>query len=1096
MRDLAPSLIAVTTYIGLLFLLAVWVERRARRGRNAADNALVYSLAQAVYATTWTYYGSSGFAVSRGLLFLTVYLGPTLAMIFSGSVLRKLVRIKQSHGVTSIADFISARYGKSQAVGTLATIIVVVGLVPYLSLQLKTMIGTAAIMSHKAQPYPEVGRVIGPVLVLVMVVFTISFGIRRLSPTERHPGMMVALATECVVKLAAFLLVGAFVTFYLFDGFGDLLGRAQSLPTEPALAGRNLAPPLPTWLSHLLLSASAILFLPRQFHVAVVENSDERHIQTASWLLPLYLMAICIFALPIATAGIATGMSPREADNFVLALPFGAHQPWLSWVVFLGGFSAGTAMVMIETTTIATMVSNHLLLPLVDVTPRFAFLRRHIRPFRWAAAAAIISAAFVYERLVSWRYEIVVTGLVSFAAVFQFAPAILVGLYWKQASKIGALMGMAGGFLVWAYTLILPLLARGGFIDVSLLERGPFGITGLRPEALFGIGGFDPITHAVLWSLTANLGLYMVGSLLWPPTEEQVREADRMIHTLTPEAVRYSGVQRPALIDVGTKRRELERLLATTFAEAEVSGKAAAIFRAAGIETRRRMSILELAQLEAEVELTLARVIGAAAAHVTLKRHTLIDPAEALELSQAYASMLADLKVSPAELRRKVDYHRARASLMAKQASTFHALADAGRRLSSSLEYDTTARTVAAAPVPWLVPAALVCLVDRDGQRGSPPRLVFAHREADTQEKVDGLLALSSLTLDALPHVANTLASCQPEVALTDLPENWPPPLSGMVSGGSLTLPLVVRREALGTLTLFTDEGSPFRYPDDLAVSQELAYRCAVALDNAGMFERTQEAVRARDEFMAVASHELRTPLTPLKLQIQILDRLLMRGELATVPHERLLQSLRSCDAQLSRLSRLVDNLLDISRISSGRLRLSLEDADLSEIAAEVVTRYREELNAAGCPTALDLAPGVVGRWDRLRLEQVVTNLLTNAAKYAAGRPIEIRTISVNDRAQLVVRDHGPGIPKDDQRRIFRPFERGVSFRNLSGFGLGLYIVRQVVDAHGGRVLLDSAPGRGCTFTVELPMELRTRSAAGEARLQPAASPLAGPPPT
>ena len=1075
MRDLFPTIAAVTCYIGLLFVLAIWVERRVARGGNVANNAIVYTLAQAVYCTTWTYYGSVGYGVESGLLFLTVYLGPTLTLIFAGTVMRKLVRIKASHGITSIADFISARYGKSQLLGALVTLIIVLGLVPYLSLQIKQMILTVALMAGpgRSASYPEIGQVIGPIMVVLMVLFTIVFGIRRLRPTERHPGMMVALVAECVVKLVGFVAAGLFVVFYLFDGFGDIFSRLPALPTAFGPADGKPVPSVATWISHLILSAAAILVLPRQFHVAVVENSNEAHIRTAQWLLPLYLLAICLFVLPISIAGVASGLPASQADTFVLALPLASDQRWLSWLVFLGGFSAGTGMVMIETMTIATMISNHWLMPLVQSIHRLSFLRRFIKPVRWAAAAAVIGAAFAYERAFGWRYGIVRTGLISFAAALQFAPAILGGLYWKRSSKTGAMLGLSAGFLLWMYTLILPILAREGFIPMAIVENGPAGQSWLRPEGLLGVGLFDSLTHAALATILVNVGLYVLGSLIWPPTESELQVAERMVDVLKPPQAPYAGRRRPALIEAGAKRRSAEKLLETYFGAAAAHRFTEEALTAAEIRSDY-MSILQLAQFEAEVEKVLASSIGTAAAHVSMKRKGLIEADEAAELSHAYAEVLAELKVAPSELRRKVNYHEERARQHAQEAETFRGLADASRLLAESLEYETTARMTVRTPIPWLAPEALLYLTEP--LRAPQPRhFLVASVDPETERRANDCLALEQ-DAHSFASVERAMSTGEADLDSPTRRPGWGSP-PGTELTLWVTLPLLARRTPLGTLTLFTESGGPLRHREGLAIARELAHRCAVALDNAILLHRTQEAVRVRDEFLAVASHELKTPLTPLTLHLETLHRLLTRGDLASVPTGRLEHLLLRSEGQLERLNRLIDSLLDVSRFTRGRLLLKCEPTDLSALAESAVALLRDSLENAGCTLELRLAEGVVGTWDRLRLEQVVCNLLSNAMKYAPGHPVQISTSAADHHAVLSIRDQGPGISEADRERIFRPFERAVSYLDVSGFGLGLFIVRQVVEAHGGRIEVRSAPGHGATFTVELPLQPSTSTA-------------------
>ncbi len=1067
MADLARVMAVVVAYVGLLFLVAIWAERREAGGRRVASNALVYSLSLAVYCTTWTFYGSVGSAASSGLLFLGVYLGPTLGAVFWRQTLRRMMRIKDAHRVTSVADLLSVRYAKSQGVAMVATIALLVGLVPYIALQLKTMIFTVGLLTghDPSRPDPDIGMQVGPLIVVLMVMFTIVFGLRRLSPTERHPGMMVALAAEGLVKLVAFLAAGTFVTYGLFDGFGDIFHRAAEERLMPDLLGRGS---VATLLSHVVLSASAILFLPRQFHVAVVENSNARQIRTATWAFPSYMLAINVFVLPVALAGLLLGHPSSAADSFVLSLPHASGARWLSWLVFLGGFSAGTGMVMAEAMSLATMVSNHLLLPAIGLWRRLEGLRRHVLPSRWLAAALVIVSAFAYERAVGSQYELVSIGLTSFAAVLVLAPSILGGLYWRGASKTGALAGLTTGFATWGYTLILPVLARGGWLPQRLLTEGPFGIGALRPEALLGLGGLDRISHAVFWILFVDVGAFVVGSVLFPAPAEEEARAERLIAPMEAPAPRLAGGESRAVADVSEKRARIVQLLVQYHDQAAAARLADRCLAKVGAKAGT-LSALQLAELEAEVEATLAASIGTAAAHAALKRNDIVTPSEARAISRAYGRILTALKVPPAELRRKIDYHRERERLLAHEASAQRFLADVSVHLAGSLDIDTTGRAVVHLAVPRLVDAALLWVAPRSEQEKA--RVWFAAKDTERESRVRPALEAALPAIPVHACIARALESGRAVVNASETAGAWAPMLHEAAAfSGDATFPLVAGGKTLGTLTLFLSDTSRFQVPEDVALAEELAHRSAIALVNATLFHSAEDAVRARDEFLAVASHELKTPLTPLWVSIQTLLRLAARGQLAKLPEERLDRALRGADGQIRRLVGLVDDLLDISRITTRRLKLKLEPMPLVTVVRDVVARHRNELAQAGCTVAITAEGDANGRWDRLRIEQVFTNLLTNAMKYAPGT-IEISVASEGGTARIVVHDHGPGIAPQDQERIFLPFERAVSYLNASGFGLGLFIVRQIVDAHGGAVRLDSAPERGSTFVIELPLQ-------------------------
>ncbi len=1058
----------VALYVGLLLLVALWAERQERRNGRVGRSAIVYVLAQAVYCTTWTYYGSVGLAASSGFLFLTIYLGPTICIIFWWTLLRRVVQIKERLHVTSLADLLSLRYGRSQAVGALATVVAVCGLVPYVALQLKTMIATVSLVAghDPTWAYPAIGRTVGPPIVLLMLIFTVAFGLRRAVPTERHPGMMAALALESVVKLVAFLAAGMFVTYRLFNGFGDIFRRAAQahLPGAELVAGSGGAS---AWISHLILAASAILFLPRQFHVAVVENSNQRHIRTAMWLLPAYLLVINVFVLPVALGGLLLGHPLAEADFFVLHIPYQSGQRALSWLVFLGGFSAGTGMVVVETMALATMVSNQLLQPATGLWQPMAWIRRHLLLTRWAAAAAVLCAAFAYERVFGPQYELVSIGLISFAAVLQLAPAVLAGLYWALASTAGAFSAVAAGFAVWGYTLAVPLLARAGWMSPSLLSDGPFGISLLRPEALFGVGGLDHLTHAVLWSLIANIGALVSGSLLFPATAEERQRTSLVIGTRAVRRMLPTSVTSGGLALVEEKRARVARLFNHYYDEPSARRLADASMLKVSATPNGELSPLQLAQLQSEVETTLAASIGAAAAHAAIGREHLITPGEARAISMTYAEMLAMLKISPAELREKIDYHRKRERQLTEEAAAERFLAEASTKLASSLDMDATARVAVHLAVPRLADAALLWV---EGQE-ERSRAWFAHVEVERERAVDADLEGLAEMIDKVPSVV--LARSSRHAAVSGTANGWP--LQARVvapTWAEITLPLIGRRDFLGTLSLFSPPSGDQRPPRDVALAEELARRCAVAIENASLYRRAEKAVQARDQFLAVASHEIKTPLTPLRLSVQALRRIAFRGEAVNLPPEKVEEILLSADRQILRLVGLVDELLDLSRITTKRLRLEPQPMDLAEAVRDVVERYRDELARAGCSASADASATATGVWDRGRLEQVITNLLTNAIKYAPQSRIEIAVEADKSLARLTVRDHGPGIAPEDQVRIFQPYERAASYLNVSGFGLGLFIARQIVEAHGGTIRVDSAPNRGATFVVELPRRL------------------------
>jgi Na+/proline symporter/nitrogen-specific signal transduction histidine kinase len=540
-------------YMGVLFGIAYYGDQRADAGRSIIANPYIYTLSLAIYCTAWTFYGSVGLAAKSGVDFLPVYLGPTLMAILFWFVLRRIVRITKVHRITSIADFVASRYGKSGLLAGMVTVIVVLGILPYIAIQLKAIATSFSLLRQ----YPAVSMAAvatqHPVwsdttfyVALVLILFAILFGTRHIDNTERHEGMVAAVAFESLFKLVAFVAVGLVVTFGVFGGPGDLFRQAATHPDLAALMRFEVIPGgYGGWLSLTFLSMMAFLFLPRQFQVLVVENVNEVHIRKAIWLFPLYLFLINLFVLPIALGGRLTfGDGEVDADMFVLALPMAEHLPDLALLAFLGGLSAATSMILFETVTLSTMVCNDLVMPLLlRANPRWLSSRTDLSGLllgiRRVGIAGLILLGYLYFRFVAESYALVASGLVSFAAAAQFAPPILIGLFWKRANRRGALLGLSGGFLVWTYTLLLPAMARSGWIGAGFIEQGPFGLELFKPYALFGLDNLDPYMHAVFWSMLLNVGGLVFGSLLTRPDPIEQVQASQFVNVL--ERERHDG---------------------------------------------------------------------------------------------------------------------------------------------------------------------------------------------------------------------------------------------------------------------------------------------------------------------------------------------------------------------------------------------------------------------------------------------------------------------------------------------------------------------------------------------------------------------------
>lgn len=538
MVSLNQLVIVCLLYVVGLFAVAFLAERAALRGQAEwlLRSPLVYTLSLSIYCTAWTFYGAVGYAARSGLEYVTIYLGPSLVMIGWWWILRRLVRIGRSQRVTSVADLISSRYGKSNTLAIVVTIMAVIGVTPYIALQLQSVILSFAIF---AAPDPSLGSTADTALnssktalwvAAGLALFTVLFGTRNLNVNERHPGVVIAIAVEAVVKLFALLAVGIFVVWGLAGGLTETMARIDASPigTWQVQGGR--------WMALTMLSAAAFLCLPRMFQVMVVENDDERHVQIASWAFPAYLMLMSLFVVPIAVVGLDLLPAGSNPDLFVLSLPLSQGQNGLAMLAFLGGFSSATSMVIVATLALSTMVSNHIVMPIWlalrhEGATQSGDVRSVVILARRLSILLIILLGYLYYR-VSGGGALAAIGTISFGGVAQFLPAMLGGIFWRGATRSGALCGLGVGFALWMFTMLLPSFGVGTALSAATFDDGLFGLGWLRPLAMFGIAGLDPTVHAVVWSLSLNTAFFIGVSLFTFPSPIERLQGAQFVNVL------------------------------------------------------------------------------------------------------------------------------------------------------------------------------------------------------------------------------------------------------------------------------------------------------------------------------------------------------------------------------------------------------------------------------------------------------------------------------------------------------------------------------------------------------------------------------------
>ncbi|MFI4987361.1 MAG: NahK/ErcS family hybrid sensor histidine kinase/response regulator [Alphaproteobacteria bacterium] len=1020
-------------YVGLLFALAYYGDWAARTRGRPAGKPVVYALSLAVYCTSWTFYGSVGLASRTGYDFLPIYLGPILMFSLGLPLMRRIVRVSKSHNITSIADLIAARYGKSQMLAAVVTVIAVVGVLPYIALQLKAVSTSFTVLMQQPMSAAAAGAA-GPALwndtalivSLVLALFAILFGTRNINATEHNEGMMLAIAFESLVKLVAFISVGVFVTWGMFDGWADLLARARAAPELGHLFSGGVDGA--TWVTMTGLALTAIVCLPRQFHVAVVENVNERDLRKAAWLFPLYLVAINIFVIPIAVAGLLVfGDTVHHGDMFVLALPMAGRQEMVTLLAFIGGLSASTAMVIVESVAISNMVSNDLVMPIVLHRRRLGLSDREdmgkvILQVRRVAIVAFMLLAYFAYRLLGDSYALASIGLLSFAAVAQFAPALLGGLIWRGATQKGAMAGILAGFSVWAYCLLVPTLVQAGAFSAGLLDSGPFGIGLLRPQQLFGLR-FDPLTHGVFWSLLANVAAYALVSLLSVP-----KVIERLQATAFVDADGNAG-QLGLRHWHGSARVSEMATVAASYLGPDRAQRAFEDFAA-----QRGTPLVPDAEadfgLVRHTERMLASAIGAASARLvmalTLERRNLSadDAMRLLDDATAAIQYNRDLLQSTLEnVRQGISVFDRELRLVCWN-----------RRFRDLLELPAALGSVGVT-----LPEIMRFNAERGEYGPGNPDDLVAHQ-------LELFLGDGEAVLEYRRPNGTVL-----EVRRSPMP------------GG-------------GCVTTYSDITEHVRVAAQLAAANEhleqrvrerTAELTALNAELNGAKTAAEEANLGKTRFLAAASHDLLQPLNAARLYVSsLVERHAARTGGLSGPDGELV---RKVDASLGSVEELLGTLLDISKLDAGGWTPERHNFALGELCEALRLEFaplaeRKGLDLRIVPSRLAVES------DRQLLHRVLQNLLSNAIRYTTAGKVLLGVRRTRTALLIQVWDTGCGIPRDKQPLVFKEFQRFASGPGTEhGLGLGLSIVERISRILDHPVSFRSVPGRGTAFTLRVP---------------------------
>ena len=1019
-------IIVALAYIGLLFVIASYGDRMRWRGRDGRSRLLIYPLSLAIYCTSWTFFGSVGLASRTGYDFLTIYVGPVLMIGLASPLIVRIVRLAKAQNITSIADFIAARYGKHQAVAATVAMIAIVGSVPYIALQLKAVSSSlGTILTYLADNTGGVASqpVLGDIALLVaisMAAFAVLFGTRHIDATEHQDGLMLAIATESTVKLVVFVAVGVFVTFMVFDGPTALFSRAmERSDIAETLIGRS---DFATIVTMTLLSTVAIVLLPRQFHVTVVENNNETEIRRAAWMFPIYLVLINLFVLPIAVAGLITFPSGSvDSDMFVLALPLARGADLLAIAAFIGGLSAATAMVIVESVALAIMASNDLVVPFV-LKRREAYITGHgdvgalLLKVRRLAIFVLLFLAYIYYRFAG-DAQLASIGLLSFAALAQLAPAFFGGLFWRRGTARGAIAGMMAGILVWAYTLLLPSFVDAGLVGQAILAAGPWGEAWLRPQGLFGLD-LPPLAHGVVWSLAVNIVAFVAFSLQRVPSSIERLQANLFVPSgLSPMAPSFRLWRSSVTVE------ELTTTVARYVGEerAKSSFESFAEMRRISLDPKQEADF----QLLRYAEHLLASAIGAASSRLVLslllRKRTVSTKAALKLLDDANAAIHYNREI----LQMALDHVRQGIAVYDKDLT----LICWNRQFGEILDLP---------PALVRVGVGLDEILRHNAERGAlgPGRV-----DELVIDRVERYAASSEPTLERFAERGLVI-----EVRPNRMPDG------GLVTTLTDITPSVEAAEALERANE-TLEGRVRERTEELT-------RLNAALGQAKA--DAEDANISKTRFLAAASHDILQPLNAARLYVTSLVERQGSGD-----DGRLVENI---DASLEAVEEILGALLDISRLDTGALKPEISSFRIDEIFRQLEVEFRplareKELAFTFVPSSLTI------RSDRRLLRRLLQNLVSNAIKYTMKGHVLVGCRRRRGSLRIDVHDTGLGIPQSKQRVIFEEFHRLDNGAKVArGLGLGLSIVDRIARVLDHRIDLRSSVGRGSRFSVSVPV--------------------------
>jgi PAS domain S-box-containing protein len=1001
------SLLALA-YLGCLFGIAFYGDRHRVYPNQRRLRPYIYSLALGVYCTSWTFFGAVGTAVRDGWGYLPIYLGPALVFVFALPFMVRLAELARAHKVSSIADFVASRFGKSRALAVLVTIIAFTAAIPYLALQYKAVATSIDTMTSVAAGHAPWYRDTALAVALMMALFAVLFGARRVDATTHREGLMLAIAFESLLKLLAFVAVGVFACL-------QLRGRPWVLPTQLATGATLFNADA---MTSTLLAAAAIFCLPRQFQVGIVECARTSDLKAARWLLPAYLSLFSVIVIPVVALATLDGLSRHTAsDSLILTLPMSYGVPWLTLLVFLGGLSAATAMVVVSSTALATMISNDIAAPLLwrQRLEEGASLGRRVLWVRRAVIVTLALLAFTYYRCTSGAISLAAIGLLAFSAVAQFAPAIFAGLFWSGASRIGVLWGMLCGFAAWIYLVFLPNLASGGILsaDYSAAAAALLPHASANPSA---------VGARALLALAVNVAVLLILSVRRGVTLQERLAARAFL------APKHSGT-RPAAItaNVGDLETVAARMIGAAAARQALHEYSAQV----GHALPKPGEPADRGLLQ-HVERVLAASIGASSARVVLTHALKRKGLDVDEVAELLDETSQELRFSRQLLQATMENVTQGICVIDAQMR----IVAWNRRYLEFFGYPEDMVYVGRPVVDLLRWNAA------QGELGvGDPEMLVAKRLAHMQ--------------NGTPYTYQRARRNGRVYSIHGQP----------MSGG-------------GFVTTYTDITEFKRHEQELldaklGLEERVAHRTSeLSASLEAQRKAKQEAESAhmsKTRYFAAASHDLLQPLNAARLFVSALE-----SRAREYPQ---IQELASrIDGSMRAAEELLADLLDIARLDSGVLKPDVTRFPITDLLEELRRQYAPLAESRQLRLRIVACREVV-RSDRVLLRRIIQNYLSNALRYTERGGVVIGCRRRGAELEIAVYDTGPGVAENQRDLMYAEFKRldRDSPWGERGLGLGLSICDRLGRLMGHALTFTSRPGRGSVFGVRVPRDTAAR---------------------